>query len=68
MQVSLVEILIAPAVHLDFDFLRQFTAEVLDVNASSAIDIGWIFAGHQTNAHDVPPGGIKGKRRQSAQS
>ena len=37
MQVAGVRVLRSPAVHLDFDLLRQFPAQVIDVNACTPI-------------------------------
>ena len=38
-----VRMLRSPAVHLDFDLLGQFAAQVIDVNACTAIHQGGIF-------------------------
>jgi len=36
----------APAVDLDLDLFGEFSREVFDVDAGSAIDVGWIFTGY----------------------
>jgi hypothetical protein len=51
MQITLIGILIAPAMNLDFDFLRQLAAQVFNVNACAAVDVRRILSSHQTNAH-----------------
>src|SRR6266702_277030 len=54
-QVSVVNLLITPAVNFDLDLLPKLTAQVLNVNSSAAVDIRRIFACHQTNSQGKPP-------------
>jgi hypothetical protein len=50
-QVALVGVLFSPAMNLDFNHFCQFTAEVIDVDSGSPVDLGWIFAGEQAGTH-----------------
>src|SRR6201996_9064902 len=49
-EISLVQKLLAPAVDLNLDRLRQLPAKVLNVNASTPVNIGGILPCHQTNS------------------
>ena len=51
-QVAMVGSLIAPAMHLHFDFLRQFAAQVFHMHTGSAVDIRRVFARHQAHSHN----------------
>ena len=50
-KVAFIRGLLAPAVDLDLNFLGEFAAEILDVDAGSAIDVGRVLAGHKAYAH-----------------
>ena len=50
MEVAFVAELIAPAVDLHLDGLREFAAQVLNVDTGATINKRWVLPGHQTDA------------------
>ena len=50
MEIAFVGELIAPAVDLHLDVLRELAAEILNVDAGATINKRRVLSGHQTNA------------------
>ena len=50
-EVADVRVLLAPAVDFDFDLLGELAAQVFDVDAGAAVDVGRIFLGEERCAH-----------------
>jgi hypothetical protein len=42
--------LVAPAMDLDVDLLGQFAAEIFDVYAGTAVDVGRVFTGKESGS------------------
>src|SRR5262249_1561296 len=53
MQIGAVEILGAPAVHLDLNLPGQFAAQVIDMHTRPSIDMGWILPCEEANSHGL---------------